>query len=654
MHDASGGRSELTLQSGAYVWPTVLFLAAGFALANGMGYGSGNLRQYLLHALRGLDPSFLANDWFTSQTRAHHAAFNALIVQVGRVVSLDVFFAAANAAFAAVFVICIHLLASRLYRAPIVVTAIAVLCWAFGPPSLIGMTTLLNSYFQPSTIGAVGLLAGLTSMIRGRYRLAGLVLGAAALFHINYMVWIVVILSIVVAINFRTLGWRQAAFLVTPAALAAAYHLPFFLAGKSPEQAACSVAAARILHDIYMPCHSRPLSWGIAPFLQFGAVMAAGGISLMTVGVELRPSRIAKSIIGAIAGIVLVGTILTTAVQIDLVALLFPIRLAPFLVLAAVITTAGAIAMTAQHPFLSPVRTLMLWLVLGTLLYCGGVSQYGLLCLGTAASALFAGRLARESGQSAVKMVALLAGVAIALYLGGIGKAGTLFVAVAIAGAVYWRILSTNHGGTETRRRGKAIEPDPGRDSLGRDRHSGIWSDGLLFAGAAVPLLVAALLMQSGSVRKDLMGPPPAMDEQVLYNWCRARTDRGDIFIIPPLLGDFRQGAQRAVVIDWKCMPILPKDTVEWYRRLADECGVEFDSLPQAEAGYADMNADRARRLADAYGARYLIVDRSNHKGDLSRLRRVYDSAGFAVFDLRDGGHGDPSTGRDSNPAATQ
>ena len=169
-----------------------------------------------------------------------------------------------------------------------------------------------------------------------------------------------------------------------------------------------------------------------------------------------------------------------------------------------------------------------------------------------------------------------------------------------------------------------------------------------------MPLLAAALLMHLGSVRKDLMGPPPAMDEQVLFDWCRARTDRGDIFIIPPMLGDFRQGAQRAVVIDWKCMPILPKDTIEWYRRLADECGTEFDSCSQAEAGYAGMNTERARRLADAYGARYLIVDRSTHKGNLDRLRCVYNRAGFAVFDLREGRQARLPSDRDPGSTITE
>jgi hypothetical protein len=633
---------RLTLHSGAYVWPTVLFLGLGFALAKGLGYGGGNLRQYLLHALHGLDPAFLANDWFTTQTQPHHVGFNALVVLAGKLISLDLFFAAANAAFAAVFVICIYLLAARLYRAPIIVTAIAVLCCAFGPTAYIGMTSIVGSYFQPSTMGAVGLLAGLTCLIYHRYGLAGLVLGAAAFFHINYMVWIVIILTVVVAVNFRDIGRKHVALLMAPVALAAAFHLPFFIAGKSPEQAAYSALASRILHDIYMPYHSRPLTWGMQPFLRFAAVLAAGGISLIVVGVHRSPGRIALTILGAIVGIVSVGFVLTTAVQVDAVALLFPCRLSPFLVLASLIATAGAIATTARSPAVPPIRTLILWLLLAVLLYCGELSVYGLLCLGAAAAAMFAGRLAREARCSVARMIVLLTGLAFVLYLGGAGKAAISFVAASTVGAVCWRLYAHKHEDTETQHGETAAQrrpPDVHRDlACGltgeKPEHGGRVADALLFAGPLVPLLMAALLMQAGSARKDLMGPPPAADEQVLYDWCRVHTDPSAVFIVPPLLGGFRQGACRAVVIDWKCMPILPRDTVEWYRRLAEECGTEFDALSQAEAGFREMDADRAQRLGRRYGARYLIVERTDHQGDLSRLPCAYRDQDFSVFDL--------------------
>lgn len=601
----------LTLRSRAYVWPTVLFLGAGFALANGLGYAHGNLRQYLLHPLHSLDPSFLASDWFTTQTRPHHAAFNALVIEIGRIMPLDAVFAAANGVFAVGFVICIYLLAARFYRAPIVAAAMAVLIWATNPTSLIGLSSIINSYFQPSTIGAVGLLAGLTALLYGRYSVACLALFLAALFHINYMVWIALIVLAVIAVDLRRIGPRQAAILLGPVVLAAAFHAPFILQAQVPEQADCSEPAARILHDIYMPCHSRPLTWGLEPFLRFAAIIAAGAVGLRAVRVDRPPDRMTWAILGALAAIVAGGLLLTTAVRVDLVALLFPFRLAPLLALASQVAVAGAIATTAQFPVLSPTRTLLLWAALGLLLYWGGASVYGLICLGVLSAALFADRLAQEPdcrGATALGLLGVLSGL---LYLCGAGAGAMAVVLAVVLGAAAWRYLD---------RRRMTRRP---------------WARATLFAGAAAPLLVGAMLMRIGATRKDFMGPPSPAGEQALYDWCGAHTKPDDVFVIPPLLGQFRLGARRAVVIDWKCMPILPKDTVEWYRRLQDECG-PFSSLTEAENGYLAVDENVAGRLARGYGAKYLVVEAGRHQGRVAGLSRVYANQDFAVFELPD------------------
>ena len=205
-------KAMLTVRSRAYVLPTLLLIGLAYALANGLGYNCGNLRQYLLHGLHGIDGDFLANDWFTAQTRAHHTAFNAAIVLASKVARLDVTFAAANAACALGFVCCIHLLARRFYPSPIVVTAVAVFIVIFAPKSMIGWSSILGSYFQPSTVGAVGLLAGLTCLIYERYKTAGLIFFAASLFHINYMVWTLCIVGVVVFVNLGRIGIRRASY----------------------------------------------------------------------------------------------------------------------------------------------------------------------------------------------------------------------------------------------------------------------------------------------------------------------------------------------------------------------------------------------------------------------------------------------------------
>jgi hypothetical protein len=233
-----------------------------------------------------------------------------------------------------------------------------------------------------------------------------------------------------------------------------------------------------------------------------------------------------------------------------------------------------------------------------------------LTCLGVFAAVLLAGRLAEDNRVRASWMLGILLGLSLLLYQFGAGKASLLLVGVFVAGAILRRIVRPRR--------------EPKLESAGLMR----------FAGVVVPLAVAFLLMRAGSLRKDLMGPPPPPDEQTLYEWCRTHTSGGEKFIIPPTLGGFRLGACRAVVIDWKCMPILPKDTVEWYRRLVDVCGTEFDTLSEASCGYARMDAGRARRLAVSYGARYVITLGDVHEGEMGPLRCVYESPAFTVYDL--------------------
>ncbi|MCZ6699001.1 MAG: hypothetical protein O7D94_08745 [Planctomycetota bacterium] len=602
----------LTIRPRFYVVPTLVFLGAGFALANGLGYGAGNLRQYLLHGLHAIDADFLSSDWFTSQTRPHHLAFNWLIGIFAKISALDLAFASANAVFALVFVCCIFFLAARHYRTPLVVTAITVLIVLFVPRPYLGLTTIINMYFQPSTVGAVGLLLGLVCLCYERYKTAGVVLLVAGVFHINYMVWSIAVVGLVVAANLNRIGVRRALYVLAPIAISVLYHLPFIAVSRAPEQLASGPIAARILHDIYMPYHSRPLTWGTERFIQFGLLMSAAAVAWWFVRPEWRPNRITKTVLLALGLALGVGTLLTTVVQIDVVALIFPFRLAPFLILAAQIVVAGAISTSAQFEKLSIPKTLVLWALLGALYYWAGVSPYELAGIGAIATALLAGRLYRERRRSSLTATLVLAGLTGLLYLGGAGRTGVAFVAAFAAAGIAWRWTQ--------RSRWK----------------DGRWPSPLVIARVLVPMCIAAFVMRMGASRKDLAGPPPSPEEQVLYAWCQARTDRNAIFIIPPGLAGFRLGAERAVVADWKCMPILAHDTVEWYRRLATICGGDFGSLAEATTNFERIGVGQARQVAREFGARYLVARLRDHKGDLRTLRPAYVDDTFAVLDLRE------------------
>lgn len=593
-----------------YAWPIVLMLGVGFALANGLGWACGNLRQYLLHGLHMLDPTFLAGDWFTTQTKAHHGVFNAMLVACGALIQLDWMFVALNALFATVLVACIYAIAAKHYRYPLPVCAIAAYLFHFAKGGMLGWSCIVSFYFQPSTVGAVCLLAGLTCLAYGRWTAAGWTLFAGAMFHVNYMVWIVVIAGGVTILNLHRIGIRQAIGLIAPIGLAVVFHVPFIAEGRSTEQLAVSAEAARILHDIYMPCHSRPLTWGSEPFMRFAAMMLACGIACRRLRPAYALNRTTWSILATIASIVTIGAALTAVVQVDAVALLFPYRLVPFLLLAAEIAIAGAVVRTALRPNSAIWRTLLLWAALGGLLSIGGVNRYALTCLATLVVVLYAAGMTRSSHVSAGRMVIALTACVLGLALLDAGAMSLLLAAGVAIGACTQRQF--NRRALRWRPTGAILLP----------------------ATIGVPLVIAAFLMRVGADRKDFMGPTPTPDEQLLYAWCRDKTETGDSFVIPPVCAGFRLGTGRAVVIDWKCMPILPRDTVEWYHRLADVCGGRFDDLAQASNGYCRLTAGRAARIAETYHARYVVTFNAHHTGDLSPLPCVYHNPTFSVHEV--------------------
>ncbi len=591
-----------------YAWPIVMAIGAGFALANGLGWASGNLRQYLLHGLHAIDPTFLAGDWFTTRTEAHHAAFNTLLVAGGAFIRLDLLFVVLNAAFAIATIAAIYALAAKHYRYPLLVGAIAAYLFHFAKGGMLGWSCILSFYFQPSTIGAVCLLLGLTCLVYERWTAAGWVLFLGAVFHVNYMVWIVAIAGCVTLLNLRRIQIRKAVALIAPIGLAVCFHLPFIAEGRSAEQLAVSAEASRILHDIYMPCHSRPLTWGVEPFVRFGAMMLAGGLAIWWQRPAQKANLIARSILLTLAAIAAIGTLTTTVIPLDTVALLFPYRLTPFLLSAAEIAVAGAIVESALRPQASPWGTLCLWTALGGLLAIGGVNRYALSCLATLVVVTYAVGLSRSSRVPIERAILAMSGCLLALWLLGAGKASLIVTAGCLFGVVLARCGAWRF---DRIRSGRAV---------------------LLPAIVAVPLVIAAFLMRVGAQRKDFMGPPPTPDEQLLYAWCRNNTEPGQRFIIPPVCGGFRLGTGRPVVIDWKCMPILPRDTREWYHRLKNVCGTDFNDLGTASAGFLDMTALRAMGLANAYDASYLVTFDSHHTGDLTPLRRVYANPTYSVY----------------------
>ncbi len=116
-----------------------------------------------------------------------------------------------------------------------------------------------------------------------------------------------------------------------------------------------------------------------------------------------------------------------------------------------------------------------------------------------------------------------------------------------------------------------------------------------------------------------------------LESWMRERSPRDALFLIPPEEETLRLRGERAVVIDWKSVPSIPSQILEWYRRICDVAGREVQREADL-ANYARLDPPRLEALRRRYGVDFAVVERPDAT-KLTGYTPVYSNPGYVVFD---------------------
>jgi hypothetical protein len=155
-----------------------------------------------------------------------------------------------------------------------------------------------------------------------------------------------------------------------------------------------------------------------------------------------------------------------------------------------------------------------------------------------------------------------------------------------------------------------------------------------LFFGLTVILLVFLLGPRTPSILKrlkpivylsDLSG-----EEVEIANYARENTPSQAIFLTPPDYGTFRIVAQRAMVADFKSVPMYDRAIIEWYTRLVDSYG--GSSFEEFQSNYKEIDDNKLKMLRGKYGISYAILDRET----LTELPILYESSNFKLVQIRD------------------
>lgn len=549
----------------ALVW--ALCILAGLMVGVSGFDSESNHPTYLPPALRSLDPAFLAHDWWLNSAHHYHVAFFALAAGLARLGVLEVGLALLNIAAVAVAMhgcFCIIRRMQAEYPVATLSLVIALLLASYGFCT-VGSTFLFSASLQPSTIATTATILALAAFLEGRMGRCGLWLALAGAFHANFLVVNVAAfglaygLAAIQAHRWRGTLSREAVLglvrLLWPslavAAISAPLILSFLTERVSPEIAAES---DRIFFHLAVPFHYYPLSY-LVRFPSFLALEVLGFIWTGRAIAEVRTRRMALSLQVALAILIWSATALTTLVFIEPVSRLFFWRLAPFaLLIAALITMVGMMRVIARTDLCETTARLDGLRVCATL--------YALPALA-------------------------ISGIPLDQWLSTAPLQPAVLLFAVIATTALLRHWATNPG------------------AIGKPVLIGMVCLALTFGMLAQPTPGThySLLYKSAAQRA----------EEDLFRYVAESTPPDAQFVIPPDLDSFRLQAGRAVVVDFKALPMDRSSIVEWYHRLEAISGTRNPpTLKDFALGYKTWDAPRIEQLRCRYGVTHAVFEQPN------------------------------------------
>ncbi|HEY3665384.1 MAG TPA: DUF6798 domain-containing protein [Polyangiaceae bacterium] len=570
-------RSESGLAR-AFEYGVVCIAALAFAASYGFNYGFDNQVVYFLKSLALTDKSLLRADWFTHHTTQYHRVFiyfGAALLELNKKG-----WAVAIAQFLAVFVgaLCMYRIVKRVAGATLGIAAFLLLLSMLfiTRTSSVGASYLFDTIMQPSTLGALGSVAGTLFFIEERWLYSGICLAAGGAFHANYLVLAYPIFGLAhLALGFKDLKKRLIEQFAPLVAVTIALS-PLLLAASHTK---ASPEAQEILFRIRSPHHYNPAHYE-RNFMPFAAWQLLGIGSGWLIHRTPNGRRLGAVFTGLLATI-WTGTILTTFVDIPKVTQIFVWRFAPNADLMGQILVACALAQVLARP-----RILRSYAPVALGLVCAGLGVFGLY-------------FRNKDGAQLPRLLFTFFGIAVA--------ARVLDLALDLLA----HLLPSQQSLVALAKRWLGRSP--------------------LVIGALMLYLLAPDRVAQGYARSNLLKEQGGSQAD-LYRWLRESSPKDAVYLTPPDLEDTRFLGQRAIVVDWKAVPLIPTELLGWYERLCDVSGRRIGG-PSDLNGYGAMDPERLAMIVSKYHPDYVVLRRGGERR-FPELAVAYKNNGYSVLKI--------------------
>jgi uncharacterized protein DUF6798/dolichyl-phosphate-mannose-protein mannosyltransferase len=562
----------------AFEYGVVALAAITFAASYGLTYGYDNQFVYFLKSLTLTDKSLLRSDWFTFHTTQYHrvfAYFGAFLLALNRqgwAVAIMQFLLVLLGA------VLIYRIVKRVAGAQLAVAAYLLLLSILfiTRTSSVGASYLFDTILQPSTLGALGSVAGTLFFVEERWFASGACLAIGGAFHANYLVLAYPIFGLShLALGFKDLK-RRLILQFAPLLAVTLVLSPLLLAASHTK---ASPEAQEILFRVRSPHHYNPARFE-RNFMPFAAWQLLG----IGAGWLLHKTHDGRRLGAVLCGLMLTiwtGTILTTFYDFPKVNQIFVWRFAPNADLLSQILLACALAQALAKPSI-------------TKRYPG--VAIGLIAAGLGTFGMF------WRGKEHAPIPRLMS---------------WFLAAVLIARAVDLALDLFSH-----------LQPKYA-ELVAQRKRAWVWLP-LLFGAVALYQFVPERLAHAREHSTLLKEDGGRNDE--LYRWLREKSPKDAIYLTPPDLEGARFLGQRAIVVDWKAVPLIPTELLGWYERLCDVTGREVKSAGDM-GGYNSLDPERLAQIVNKYHPEYVVL-RHGAERRFPDLPVAYKNSGYSVLKI--------------------
>jgi len=575
MIDASSGQKPTAR---AFEYGVVALAAIAFAASYGLTYGYDNQYVYFLKALTLTDHSVLRSDWFTFHTTQYHrvfaylGAFLLLLNKQGWAVAITQFLLVLLGGLV------IYRIVKRVAGATLSVAAFLLLLSILfiTRTSSVGTSYLFDTILQPSTLGALGSIAGTLFFVEERWFASGVCLAVGGAFHANYLVLAYPIFGLAhLALGFKDLKHRLI-LQFSPLLMITVALSPLLLAASHTK---ASPEAQEILFRVRSPHHYNPARYE-RNFMPFAAWQMIGIGS----GWLLHKTANGRRLGAVLCGLMLTiwtGTFLTTFYDVPKVNQIFVWRFAPNADLLSQILFVCALAHALAKPSITRHYPAV---AIG--LIAAGMGVFGVFWRG------------KENAPIPNLMLVLLGAV-------------LLLRVVDLALDAVVRFVPTQ------------------ASLVGELKQLLIFCPLLL--GAYQLYRVVPDKLEVARAKSTLLKEDGGRNDE-LYRWLREKSPKDAIYLTPPDLEGARFLGQRAIVVDWKAVPLIPTELLEWYERLCDVTGREVKGSGDM-AGYGSIDPERLARIVSKYHPDYMVLRRGGERR-FENLPVIYQNSGYSVLKL--------------------